>query len=528
MKKKLFTILIALVLLMVTVYAASALEIKEIQEKDAHVGVEFSQNVELTSYENVGDLTYTLLDNPASMTINNDGKITWTPKLADIGTHTIRVEVSNATNNDVEEFDLTVIYSAFTISLNTGSAPVSAIPEKEYKFKLQASSSHPLAVEGYNYELIDGPEGMILLNDELIWTPTISQLGSYNVRVSALPQDAPSDFNPVEGVFTVSVQGMTIDRIEVRAEGRRLETISRDNYLSSSVPYAIDREANLGDMIELRISIRNNLPTHNDNELRDVEIEIYSYDLVDADGQEAFISRIRTGRTEDQTISFYIDPVDVHPDDAPFDLEIRVTGETRAGDLLSDVWVLELRLESKSYNLLMSNIAIVPESVCAGERLRVSMNPRNIGTRDLSLAGVRYYVPELNINEWERNIVLDYDDSRTITKFFDVPKDAIPGEYFMELIAHPRMTSTSDTSTEILMFNVRSCEPVKEDEKEDTVVVVPPVQEVVVPGTPISEATGKKTSIFDKDSNVYVVLLTALIVLVLVGVILLLVAVFKK
>jgi hypothetical protein len=396
---------------------------------------------------------------------------------------------------------------------------------------LVASSNYPLAVESYLYTLVEAPEGMTLLNDELTWVPTFEQFGTHSVKVSVLPKDAPSALQPVVGEFNINVQGMTIDRVEVRAESRRLETISRANYLGSSTPYVIDREAKLGDTIELKISIRNNLPSSADNELRDVEIEINSFDLVNADGQEAFISRIRAGRTEDQTISFFIDPLDVHPDDAPFDLEIRVSGETRNGDYFSDVWVLELRLESNSYDLLMINPTVNPESICPDQRLRVSLDLRNIGTRDLSAAGIRYYVPGLDINEWDRNLRIDYDETRSMIKFLDVPADAVPGEYFLEVTAYPRMSSSSDTRTETFLITVRNCAPTTPTTPNitDPIIVTPPTQDIVVPGTPIADAVGTTSkSIFDKDNKLYVVLLTALVVLLFIGVILLLVSVFKK
>jgi hypothetical protein len=522
--KRLFTILIALILLTITIYSASAIQIVEIQNQQVHVGSQYSYNVELA--EDAGNLTYAL-SGPSNMEISPNGVISWVPSLSNIGNHTVTVLVSNATANDEETFTLEVIYSQFTLSLNTASAPASASPNSQYSFTLQASSNYPLAVDGYNYQLIEGPQGLTLSENVLTWTPNVNQSGTHSVTVSAIPNNAPHQMGPVTGTFSVNVQGLTIDRVEVRSGSRRLDTISRDNYLASSAPYVIARDANLGETIELRISVRNNLPSGNEYELRDIEIELYSFDLVNADGQSIFISRLRSGRTDDQTISFLLDPADLHPEDSPFDLELRVFGETRDGEFYSDVWLLDLRVEARSYNLLMTNLLASPSQVCAGERLRVSFNLRNIGTRDLSSAGVRFNLPELNINEWERNINLDYDQSRQITRFLTIPQNAALGEYYLEVIAHPRMTSTADTTSELLLFNVRACGPVNDDDDNDTIIITPPVDDVIVPGTPVSEAVGKRQSLFGMDNTVYIVLLTALTVLVLVGVILLLVSIFR-
>ena len=539
--KRLITTFLALMLLVLTIYSASAIEISSIADDDkvANIGLDYSLQLSLVDNENLSNIVFGLKSGPDGMSIASNGLVSWMPMFKHGDLINVVANVS-AYNSELDEnvsaekaFQLEVSFEGFSLSLNTNNAPRSAVVDDEYTFQLSASSNRQAAVEEYMYGFVDNqrPDGMVMSSSgEISWTPSTDQFGTHTVRVFAIPKDAPSDIR-IEREFSITVQGMSIDRVEVRADGRRLETISRANYLTSSIPYVISRDANLGETIELRISVRNNLPDGTDNELRDVEIEIYSFDLLSADGQDAFISRIRAGRTEDQTISFELDPRDLHPDDSPFDIEIRVFGETRGGELYSDSWILELRLESRSYDLFMSNIVLSSTAVCPGDRLRVSLDLRNVGTRDLSNAGIRYYVQGLDINEWERPIRIDYDESRTVTRFLDIPSNAVVGDYFLEINAYPRTTSSSDVTTEFLTFNVRSCEPVvdDDDDEDDTIIVTPkPPQDVVVPGTPITDTVGRSKSIFDRDNNVYVVLLTALVVLLLVGVILLLVSVFRK
>lgn len=546
MKKQIITTILALIMLIVTVFSASAQILQPIQTQNVEIGLSYEFDIfdhVAPQYQQGWDLLFLAeidVEN-INIEVSNDHKFSIIPTF-EYGTSaqiTINAFATNQTNatdtvNETHEFSLAINYEAFTMTLNTANAPTSAIVEEEYEFQLQASSNREAGKPKYVYAFEDEkkPEGMTMTNEGLIrWTPSVEQFGTHTVKVSAIPENAPSQLNPIVREFSVTVQALTIDRIEVRSDSRRLETISRSNYLSQTAPYVIDRDASLGEEIELRISIRNNLPVGTDNEIRDVEIEIYSFDLVDADGQDAFISRIRPGRSEEQTISFLLDPQDLHPDDSPFDIEVRIYGETRDGRLFSDIWELELRIESKSYDLLIRNLVMSSELVCAGERIRVDMNLRNIGTRDLSNLGVRYLVAGLGINQFDRNMNLDYDDSRTITTFLTIPQDAIPGQYILEVTAYPRVTSTSDTSTEIVPFVVKVCEPdveKPEDKDEETIIVTPPTEEVVVPGTPISETVGTKSrSIFDRDNTMYTVLLTALVVLLLIAVILLLVKVFK-
>ncbi len=542
MKKTLITTLLALVLLMLTIYSASAQVLKPIEDKTIEVGIQAQFDITdyiNETYEEGWDFSFKAVVEGEEKDVTAQGVFAFLPMFKHGSSVKVDVEVeaTNQTNEtdtitNTETFNWKIDITGFSMTtINTGDAPRSAVVEREYDFQLEASSNREAAVEEYVYSFVDNefPDGMTMTSEgKITWTPTTDQFGSHRVKVSAVPKNAPPTVDAVEREFTIEVQGMTIDRVEVRADGSRLETISRTNYLSSSTPYVIDREAELGDEIEMRISVRNNLPDETDNELRDVEIELYSFDLIDADGQDAFISRIRPGRVEDETITFILDPEDLHPDDSPFDLEIRVFGETRGGDLYSDVWYLELRMESQRYALLFRDVTLSPTTVCLGEQIRVTTDLRNIGTRDLSNIGMRYYVSGLDINTMDRNIELDYDDRRTINKFLTIPSDAIPGEYFLELTGYPRATSTSDSTHEVLTFTVRDCEPVDEEEEEETIIVTPPTDDVLVPGTPVTDTVGTPSrSIFDRDNTVYIVLLTVLVVLVLIGVILLFVKVLK-
>ena len=541
MKKRIITLMLALTLLVLTIHSASAQILQDIEDETIDVGVQKNFNIldyVNETYVNEWDLNFEVIISGTDIKVSQN-QFSWTPmfKYGDEVTVTINAEVINKTNEthvetDTATFKWFIDNTGFSMtSINTANAPRSAIVEQLYEFQLQATSNREAAVENYAYSFVDNqhPDGMTMTDGKITWTPTIDQFGSHRVVVQAIPEEQPTDVEPITREFTINVQGMTIDRVEVRAEGSRLETISRANYLSESSPYLISRDAKLGDEIELRITIRNNLPDETDNELRDVEIEIYSFDIIGADGQDAFISRIRPGRTEDQTISFMLDPQDLHPDDSPFDIEIRVFGETRGGELYSDVWRLELRVETQRYALIFLNEFVSPTTVCPGDRIRVNTDLRNIGTRDLSNAGIRYQVPGLDIDVIDRNIEIDFDRTRTITKFFDIPNNAVPGPYFFELTAYPRATSTSDTATEFIMFTVNSCTPIEEEEEEEEeVVIITPPTDVVVPGTPVQETEGvRSTSIFARDSPWSTALLAALVVLLLIGVILLLILVLK-
>ena len=53
-------------------------------------------------------LTYSLIDPPEGMTINNTGLIEWTPREQDIGDHLIGVQVSDGENGTIQNYSLTI------------------------------------------------------------------------------------------------------------------------------------------------------------------------------------------------------------------------------------------------------------------------------------------------------------------------------------------------------------------------------------------------------------------------------------
>lgn len=332
----------------------------------------------------------------------------------------------------------------------------------------------------------------------------------------------------------ISTKIMTIDIVEIRADRKRLERILREDYLDSSSPYFIREDAKIGDEIEITVYIKNNFPTDDrDNELRDVEIELFSFDLVDADGMEEFISRIRPGRSEEVKFTFFLDPRELYSGDAPYDIEIRVTGETRDNNVYTDSWFLDLDVESSSYNLLMYDIRSEPNPVCAGDRVRIELDLFNIGTRDLEEAGLYYYSSSLDIEEWDTDIEIYEEDRKIINKYLNIPNNANPGEYNLKITAFPRHRSSRDTVSEDISITVREC-----GVSTTTTTTVAPVTTTttLAPILPPGQQTGPNYGTFPvveekskfTETDTYIALLVGIFVIFVILTILLAVYLFKK
>ena len=122
------------------------------------------------------ELTYSLTQAPVGMVIEPvTGRIIWIPSNSNIGSHTVVVSVNDNTGNtnstDTETFNITV--SAVPIPLTITPIDSLQIPE------LTLWISEPLMATGgsgvYEWELIDSPMGMQIINGRLSWTPTEEQ-----------------------------------------------------------------------------------------------------------------------------------------------------------------------------------------------------------------------------------------------------------------------------------------------------------------------------------------------------------------
>ena len=122
------------------------------------------------------ELTYSLVQSPAGMVINpTTGRIVWSPSNSNIGSHTVVVSANdntgNANSSDTETFSITVTEAPIPLTIT----PIDSLEIPELTLWI----SDPLEATGgsgsYEWELIDSPMGMQIINGRLSWTPTEEQ-----------------------------------------------------------------------------------------------------------------------------------------------------------------------------------------------------------------------------------------------------------------------------------------------------------------------------------------------------------------
>ena len=134
---------------------------------------------------NLDTLTYTLDTSPAGMVIDSAGVIVWTPSVAQVGSNSVSVKVSDGELQATQSFDISVVTSAINTEPIISSSPRTAIQlGGTYLYQVNASDtdSDPLTLS-----LPTAPAGMTLDPDTglISWQPDNSQLGTHPVEVRA-------------------------------------------------------------------------------------------------------------------------------------------------------------------------------------------------------------------------------------------------------------------------------------------------------------------------------------------------------
>ncbi|MEJ2076038.1 MAG: choice-of-anchor A family protein, partial [Reinekea sp.] len=147
-----------------------------IEEADAlQAIVAHPSSWQMTATDPEGEtLSFALIGAPAGMTISNNGEISWTPALSQIGDYSVTVIVTDPLGLSATTTVSIVITIDPALLPYLGNLPTAeATVGSPYAYQILALDS-----DGYsaNVELINGPEGMVLIQnsqhlDELRWTP---------------------------------------------------------------------------------------------------------------------------------------------------------------------------------------------------------------------------------------------------------------------------------------------------------------------------------------------------------------------
>ncbi|MCU7905887.1 MAG: tandem-95 repeat protein, partial [Candidatus Thiodiazotropha sp. (ex Epidulcina cf. delphinae)] len=129
-------------------------------------------------------LSYSLTTAPAGMTIDGTGGlITWTPGSAQLGTHTVSVQVDDGRGGTAgQNFTLTVDPAPNTAPIITGAPVTTATEGVAYSYDVDATDADG---DTLSYSLTTAPAGMTIdsAGGLIAWTPATAQVGGHPVSV---------------------------------------------------------------------------------------------------------------------------------------------------------------------------------------------------------------------------------------------------------------------------------------------------------------------------------------------------------
>jgi hypothetical protein len=153
----------------------------------------------------VGDtLTYGLSAFPVGMTINaSTGSISWTPTDAQVGGHSVTVEVTDESGEGDSYTFIITVSNVNDPPVFTSQPVITATEEIEYLYEVEAED---LDDDSLTYSLLSYPEGMVIDSGSgtISWIPTNDQVGAIPVTVRIIDGKG----GEAKQAFTINVENV--------------------------------------------------------------------------------------------------------------------------------------------------------------------------------------------------------------------------------------------------------------------------------------------------------------------------------
>lgn len=125
---------------------------------------------------------YTLVNAPAGMQVDTDGLINWSPTLADLGQHLVRVNASDGVGGETVQEYLLTVRDIDSLAIFTSVPPLVAYPNVQYAYKARAYDPEGDEVHFY---IQQGPNEMSVnfADGQVLWTPSESDIGNHTISI---------------------------------------------------------------------------------------------------------------------------------------------------------------------------------------------------------------------------------------------------------------------------------------------------------------------------------------------------------
>lgn len=555
--KKLALIFVSLFLLAGLVTAAAPV-IDSINDQTITAGDDYSYQVVASDADN-DTLTYTFTQSPAGMTISSSGLIEWTPVLS--SSQTVIVQVSDGTDTDTESFVLTVQNDLPALTLSQDSLSFGdddADRGETYTQTLTVTNTGTQDLTNLQGELKTNT-GKVLpddFNGVVQFAATSLAVGqSTTVLVSLdIPLNQDSREQTI-GKLHVTANGDSISTTEtasltmeaksyLRIKKVEIDVEGDEETISDGENYDKIKE---GDEVTVTVTIEN-IYDDNDKDIENVYFQIDADDSDwDIDEEESDEDDIRGDDDQKFDVTFTIGD-DIDGDDT--DVIIEVFGDDNDDDFEHyDSLTFSFEIDRERDEVSITRAELDRTSyTCDTSYADLEVRIKNTGTDDQDEVTLQLVADELGWHDRELDIELDEGDSDTFEFRIPLNRADETDDYFVEIETFYNDDEESDSETVVITVicdessssssssssgstssgSSSSGSTSTNDDEEDTVVIITPPTSTTgntgaSTGSSGTVVYGEPVGVLDdvRGSDLYVVLLIALLVLVIIGIILL-------
>ena len=231
-------------------------------------------------------------------------------------------------------------------------------------------------------------------------------------------------------VMLISVAHATLNlefsNVDVKVGSKSSKNLNDGNTIS--------QDAEPGDVIQLKIEVRNNYTSAENLEIQDITVEGILEGVDDGDDldEESSEFDLSPGRDKTITLKFQL-PMEI--DEDTYTIQITADGDDENGTSHLIQMKLNLDVEKYNHNLMFTKNSIIPDTVsCSRKNVKASVGVLNIGNDDEE--DVELHITNsdlgLNIEETIPEIIAEANEPESMfskTYAFNVPTDVEAGVY---------------------------------------------------------------------------------------------------
>lgn len=227
------------------------------------------------------------------------------------------------------------------------------------------------------------------------------------------------------------------------------------------------KDVKRGDSVSVTIEIKNNFRSSTDRDM-DLVVEFDTDLSVDIDEDSKDLS-IYAGDSESIDFNFRVED---DAEDGKEDAFIKISGEDDNGNYYERTFTFEIEVDVPSREILLRDIDFTPSIVACDRKTTLYLTLKNTGGNDLEEAMVHVESDDESIgfDEWEKEIIIDTENSRDLRFDVNIPEDLQEGNYLFNLNAYTKGSTSSsyNTDTQIAYLEVADCVSTKTDQNDDT------------------------------------------------------------